>query len=124
MRVLVLLLLVLGVFDASADERDRNNLKRCEEAAVLVTSAYSLHPNNAQERVDFINREKARMAKIEPSMRLEDRYLLPPLVSVPLYLAELNLIDSSTPLSSEIKVHIAARAGAACGLLIGKVGTP
>jgi len=99
-------------------------MKVCEETASLMTTAYTLHPVDARERVNFINMEKARIAVDRPDLRIEDRHLLPAMFAITFHLVEVKVLNSGEPLSRETQIRLAARSGAACGLLSGLKGAP
>ena len=124
MKLVTFILAALTAFSVHASESDRRNLRICEEAAVLVTTAYVLHPMNAQDRVDFINKEKDRLAKDEPDFRPEDRHLLPAFASVTFHLVELKALDSTKLIAKETQMRLAARAGAACDFASRAPGAP
>ena len=128
MKFLALLFALLAAFGAQASERTArdmtHDMKVCEETASLLTAAYTIHPVDAQERVNFINREKARIARDKPDLLVEDRHLLPALGAVTFHLVELESLNSTAPLSTETQIRLAARSGAACGLLSGIEGAP
>ena len=124
MKLVTFLLALLSAFAVHASESDRGNLRMCEEAAVLVTTAYVLHPVNAQDRVNFINEEKDRLARNKPGLRPEDRHLIPAFTSVTFHLLELQAHGSATQLSEKTQIRLAARAGAACGLASSAIGAP
>lgn len=128
MKLVAFLFALLATFNVQASDRKTRDMTRdmkvCEETASLVTTAYILHPVDAQERVNFINREKDRIARDTPDLRIEDRHLLPALGAITFHLVELESLDSAEPLSREIQIRLAARSGAACGLLSGLEGAP
>ncbi|MCD9028801.1 hypothetical protein LDO26_11345 [Luteimonas sp. BDR2-5] len=124
MRFFVFLIVYLSAFVVQADERSQRDLEMCEEAAVLVTAAYTLHPVDDQARVNFINQKKEVIYRDYPDFCQNDRYILSALVSVAFQLAELEALGSDAPLSEEVKIRLAALAGAACGLAAGFTDAP
>ena len=104
--------------DLEVPDRTRD-MKVCEESATLITTAYTLHPVDAQARVNFINSEKDKIARDSPALTIEDRHLLPAMAAITFHLVELGLISSDEPLSVETQIRLASRSGAACGLLSG-----
>ena len=128
MKLVAFLLAILAIFhvqasDLSTPDKTRD-MKVCEETAYLMTTAYMLHPVDAQARVNFTNSEKDRIARDTPALRIEDRHLLPAMAAITLHLVELGSLDSAQPLSVETQIHLAARSGAACGLLSGLQRAP
>jgi hypothetical protein len=123
-KLVIFLSFLLSAFAVHASERDQRNLRMCEEAAVLATTAHILHPVNAQERVNFINEEKDRLAKDDPDSRPEDPHLLSALAAVTFHLVELEALNSAVPLSKQTQMRLAARAGAGCGLVSSAIGAP
>lgn len=117
------LFVLIASFNVQAIDRKASEMTRdmnlCEETASLITTAYTLHPVDAQERVNFINMEKARIAADPPDLRIEDRHLLAAMGAITFYLVELNVLNSDEPLPVETQIRLAARAGAAYGILSG-----
>ena len=128
MKLMIFLLALFAIFNVQAFDLNTremtHDMKVCEETASLMTAAYTLHPVDAQERVNFINREKDRMARETPDLRIEDRHLLPAMGAITFHLVELEAHNSTQPLSKDIQIRLAARSGAACGLLSGIEGAP
>ena len=128
MKLVAFLLALSASFNVLASDRKAgemtHDMKVCEETASLMTTAYTLHPVDAQKRVDFINMEKARIAADRPDLRIEDRHLLPAMGAITFHLVELKVLDSSQDLSKETQIRLAARSGAACGLLSGLESAP
>ena len=128
MKLMALLFALLASFNVSASERKTSemthDMKVCEETASLMTTAYILYPVDAQARVDFVNVEKARIAASRPELRIEDRHLLPAMAAITFHLVELKALNSSQQLSKETQIRLAARSGAACGLLSGLESAP
>lgn len=128
MKLVAFLFALLASIDVHAsDRRTRDmthDIKVCEETAALLTAAFTLHPADAQKRVNFINEGKDRIARDMPNLRIEDRHLLPALGAITFQLVELGSLDSAEPLSKEAQIRLAARSGAACGLLSGTEGAP
>ena len=128
MKLMTFLLSLFAIFNAQAVDLNTremtHDIKVCEETASLMTAAYTLHPVDAQERVNFINREKDRIARETPDLRIEDRHLLPAMGAITFHLVELDAHNSTQPLSKETQIRLAARSGAACGLLSGIEGAP
>ena len=128
MKLVAFLLALSASFNVLASDRKTgemtHDMKVCEETASLMTTAYTLHPVDAQKRVDFINMEKARIAEDRPDLRIEDRHLLPAMGAITFHLVELKVLNSSQELSKETQIRLAARSGAACGLLSGLESAP
>ncbi len=128
MRLMTLLLPAFVAFSAQGSDIDTkkmtSDMKVCEETAALMTAAYTLHPVDAQARVDFINSEKDRIVRDALELRIEDRHLIPAMGAVTFHLVELDALNSADPLSRETQIRLAARAGAACGLRSGIEGAP
>lgn len=120
MKTAAIVLALLAAPAGDASDRDRRDLKVCEEAATLMTAAYTRHPVDAAARAEYINREKERIARDQPDRRIEDRHLLPAMSAVIFHLVELQSLNASQPLSPDTQMRLAARAGAACGKLSGK----
>src|SRR5690606_40274988 len=83
MKLVAFLFALLATIDVHAsDRRTRDmthDIKVCEETAALLTAAYTLHPADAQRRVNFINEGKDRIARDMPNLRIDDRHIQPPL---------------------------------------------
>ena len=128
MKIVAFLFVLFATLDVQAGDlkaRDMTrDMKVCEETASLLTTAYTLHPVDAQERVNFINKEKDKIARDTPDLRIEDRHLLPAMGAITFHLVELEALNSAQPLSRETQIRLAARSGAACGLLSGLEGAP
>ncbi len=128
MKLVASLFALLAALDVHASDRTTrdmtHDMKVCEGTAALLTTAYTLHPVDAQKRVNFINKGKDRIARDMPSLRIEDRHLLPALGAITFHLVELGSLDSAEPLSKDTQIRLAARSGAACGLLSGTEGAP
>lgn len=124
MRWVAFVLATLTAPAASAAMPADRGLVRCEAAAELVTDAHILHPVDAAARTAYINTERARIGGSSPERRPDDQDLMAAYSSVTFQLVELNLQDSPKPLSRETQLRLAARAGAACGLLQGRRGAP
>ena len=97
-----------------AEDGVRHRIKSCEEAALLVTTAFVRFPVDAPSRSQFINEEKARILVDRPDVAVEDKYLMSAMAAVIFHLVEMELLNSDAAVSPELQLRLASRAGAAC----------